>query len=322
MVLFLLFLGFFIILERYYIHLAKKYGIVDRPNLRSSHLEITIRGGGIIFPIATLMSGIIYGGSDIVFIISLIIISVLSFLDDIKSIDSRIRLVIQSIALFGLLLTVAEIQWYYLVIIFIIILGVINAYNFMDGINGITVLYSLVTVATFFYIDKYITDIQGDYFFITLLAALGAFTFFNFRKKAICFAGDVGSISVAFIICYLLVQLYIRTEFIYWILLLGLYGLDTVFTIICRIYRRESLTQAHRSHFYQYLANEAGWGHLKVSLLYGIVQLAFNLIVINSYMNMRPILIIVTFALIISIYTIFRLRLEGFKRLFVSYKAT
>jgi UDP-N-acetylmuramyl pentapeptide phosphotransferase/UDP-N-acetylglucosamine-1-phosphate transferase len=189
----------------------------------------------------------------------------------------------------------------------------------MDGINGITVLYSLVAIGTFFYVDKYIVDFHQDYFLIAILSALVVFAFFNFRKKAICFAGDVGSVSIAFIICYLLLKLFTNTEFVYWIFLLGIYGLDTLFTIICRIFRQEPLTQAHRSHFYQYLANEAGWGHLKVSILYGFIQLGLNFVLIGSYINMKPMLVIVTFVVILIIYSIFRLRLEGFKRLFVSY---
>lgn len=316
---FFLFFSLCIILEFYYIHTAKKNGIVDKPNLRSSHQLVTIRGGGIIFPVATLISIFINNDRDIIFTISLILIAVLSFLDDIKSIDSRIRLIVQGIAVLGLVLPFTGIYWYYLIILFIIIIGIINAYNFMDGINGITVLYSLVAIGTFFYVDKCIVDFYQDYFLLPLLSSLVVFAFFNFRKKAICFAGDVGSVSIAFIICYLLLKLSANTEFVYWIFLLGIYGLDTVFTIICRICRHEPLTQAHRSHFYQYLANEAGWGHLKVSILYGFIQVVLNLILINSYINREPILVIFTFVVILVLYSIFRLRLEGFKRLFVSY---
>lgn len=303
-----------------YFKLANKYKIVDKPNERSSHQEITIRGGGIIFPISILL-GISYESmAEIITALSLFVIALLSFIDDIKNIDSRVRLIIQCIAVIGLLFSFYDFfPLQILLLLFICITGVINAYNFMDGINGITVLYSLVTLISLYYIHYFDTVFMSDELFISLFCALLVFGFFNIRKKARCFSGDVGSVTLAFGFCYLILKLSISTGFVWWILFLGVYGIDTLFTIICRVLRKEPLMQAHRSHFYQYLVNEAGWGHIQVSLLYALAQLLLNLIVIYSYQNHTFLPSLLTLIGFLVIYSIFRLRFEGSKRLFNSY---
>ena len=198
----------FLLLELLYFVIATKRNIVDKPNNRSSHQYITIRGGGIIFPIASVIFLPFSSLNELLLIGSLLLISVLSFVDDIKSVDSKIRLVIQSIAVIGLLYSfigVLSVGW--LLVFFVIITGVINAYNFMDGINGVTALYSIVTIASLFWISEQVQFLQNSLFFLSILAALTIFSFFNLRKRAKCFAGDVGSVSLAFIICFLVLSL-------------------------------------------------------------------------------------------------------------------
>lgn len=310
----------FLLLELLYFVIATKQNIVDKPNNRSSHQYITIRGGGIIFPIASVIFLPFSSLNELLLIGSLLLISVLSFVDDIKSVDSKIRLVIQSIAVIGLLYSfigVLSVGW--LLVFFVIITGVINAYNFMDGINGVTALYSIVTIASLFWISEQVQFLQNSLFFLSILAALTIFSFFNLRKRAKCFAGDVGSVSLAFIICFLVVSLIISTSFPYWILLLSVYGIDTVFTIFCRILRKEPLMKAHRSHFYQYLTNEAGWDHWIVSLLYAGVQAIVDILLIYAYLSQLYLLPIVALFVILIIYVIFRLRFEGKRRLFATY---
>lgn len=320
MVDFLLFLAFFLVLELSYLAIAKRYNISDKPNFRSSHQNITIRGGGIIFPIAMLIFHLIDTKYDIAFFISLSLISITSFIDDVKDVKSFTRLVIQSLSVLGLLYSLnSSVEIFYLAISFLIILGVINAYNFMDGINGMTVLYSLVSISTLFWISHNIEYLLPNNIFLSLIASLLVFAFFNLRNKAICFSGDVGSISIAFIICFFLMLIISQTRFLYWILFLGVYGIDTLFTIVCRAFRRESLFKAHRSHFYQYLVNEAGLKHLQVSLIYSVAQIILNVIVILSYLMGKNWPALTASFVFLIIYIIFRFRLEGRKRLFVSY---
>lgn len=314
------FLILFVFLELCYIKIASKYNIIDKPNSRSSHHTVTIRGGGIIFPLAILLGLLYEQPIQWILIASLLLIAILSFIDDTSHVDSKIRLVLQSVAVGSILYLFApQFSLLVLLFLFILITGVINAYNFMDGINGITVLYSLITLGTMYWVQQSTPAFISDHLFIALLTSLFVFGFFNVRKKAACFSGDVGSVSLAFIFCFLLLKMAIVTDFGWWILFLGIYGLDTVFTIVCRISRKEPLMQAHRSHFYQYLANEAGWTHVQVSILYAALQLVLNISVLYSYTTNQ---IWVSWAVLfafVAIYTIFRLRLEGHKRLFITY---
>lgn len=316
---FFLIVGWFIS-EFVYFKIAEHYAIVDKPNARSSHQHITIRGGGIIFPIAILIGLPLGSFTDIILGISLLLIALLSFADDIRNIDSKLRLLIQSVAVAGMLLSVYEnFSWVWLVILFVLVTGIINAYNFMDGINGITVLYSLVTLTSIYIVNRCVGSAIPDLLFLSLFTSLLVFAFFNLRKKAKCFSGDVGAVTLAFIFCYLILTLSVATGTGWWILFLGIYGIDAVFTIVCRIFRKESLLGAHRSHFYQYLANEAGWSHIKVSLLFAFAQLILNLAVIYAYFKQAEWVAVATLFGFLTIYSIFRLRLEGRKRLFDSY---
>jgi UDP-N-acetylmuramyl pentapeptide phosphotransferase/UDP-N-acetylglucosamine-1-phosphate transferase len=203
----------------------------------------------------------------------------------------------------------------FLIPAFILVVGVINSYNFMDGINGIHVMYSIVVLGTLYYLSETYYSIMPSDVFIGLFASLVVFAFFNLRKKAKCFSGDVGSVSIAFIISFLIIQLIIRTEDFRWILLLGVYGIDSVATIVLRLKRRENIFVAHRSHFYQYLANDRKMSHVMISIYYALVQLFLNLILLfgSNY------IVIGTLLFMISIYVYLRLALEGKSRLFVKY---
>jgi UDP-N-acetylmuramyl pentapeptide phosphotransferase/UDP-N-acetylglucosamine-1-phosphate transferase len=317
---YLLFIILWFGIEYFYFGIAKRFSIVDKPNARSSHDIVTIRGGGIIFPLAILVGLLYEQPIQWILIASLLLIAILSFIDDTSHVDSKIRLVLQSVVVGSILYLVApQFSLLLLLFLFILITGVINAYNFMDGINGITVMYSLITLASMYLVQQSIPMFLSEHLFIALLTALLVFGFFNVRKKAACFSGDVGSVSLAFIFCFLLLKMAIVTDFGWWILFLGVYGVDTVFTIVCRIFRKEPLMQAHRSHFYQYLANEAGWTHIQVSILFAVVQLVLNISVVYSYKTGQIWVSLAALFAYVIIYTIFRLRLEGHKRLFVTY---
>ena len=273
------------VIELLYFRIAEHFNIVDAPNHRSSHKRITIRGGGIIFPASLLFWFILSNFQNVYFISGLFLISTVSFLDDIFTLNSGIRSVIQSLAIILLLYTSPlSLHWYYYFLIFIVIKGTINAYNFMDGINGITGAYSFVALISVLYINNSI-EFTDTNLIVCPLLAISVFNFFNFRKKAKCFAGDVGSVSIAFIIIYLLTQLILKTNNFLYASILLVYGLDTVTTIIFRVIRKEKITEAHRSHFYQFLANQKKWKHLQVSTLYCIAQLTVNIVLLVPLIN-------------------------------------
>jgi len=278
-----------------YLKLADKYNIIDKPNERSSHSNITIRGGGILFPIAILIWSFTTGIFNL-FTIGLILISVISFVDDCKPLSNKIRLSIHFISIFLLMYELGLMNFHvsYLFFGFLFIGGWINAYNFMDGINGITVLYSLSVLLACFYINSQISFVDKSLLEYTAIS-LVVFGFFNVRKKAKVFAGDVGSVSLAFIIAFIIISLVLETLNWQYILLVSVYGVETLTTIIQRLLKKENIFKAHRSHLYQYLANEVKWPQLKVSFIFAIIQLLLNIFLISIIIPMRSSLLAVSY---------------------------
>lgn len=270
------------LLELLYFRIADQYNIIDKPNQRSSHTAITLRGGGIIFYIAILIFFIQSGFSYPWFMLGLTLMATISFLDDIVEISTRLRLAVHftSVLLMAFQLGIFAPPWYYIIITFIFVVGVINAYNFMDGINGITAVYSLVVCGLLYYVNRTVAFIEQDYLIYAFLGVL-VFAFFNFRNKAKCFAGDVGSVGIAYILLFALATLIFKTgEFIY-ILFLAVYGIDAIWSIVRRLYLGENIMEGHRTHLYQYLANEVGYNRLAISGLYGTLQLIIGILVIT-----------------------------------------
>jgi UDP-GlcNAc:undecaprenyl-phosphate/decaprenyl-phosphate GlcNAc-1-phosphate transferase len=280
----LLYLPVLALILLFYFRLAVQFKIIDKPNQRSSHSRITIRGAGIIFSIAILLQALFSGFQYPLFTSGLLFISIVSFYDDLRPLSNKIRLLVHLIAVSFLFMQaglMAQPVWI-IISVYILVIGTINAYNFMDGINGITGTYSLITILSLYLINEYHIPFVINEWLIVSAIALLVFNFFNFRKKAKCFAGDVGSVSMAFIIIFFLLLLILKTGDLKYIGLLLFYGLDTVSTIIFRLIRKENIFEAHRSHFYQYLANVKGWPHLRVSALYMVLQLLVNVIIISS----------------------------------------
>lgn len=261
------------IAELLYFKIADKYNIIDKPNERSSHTQITLRGGGVVFYFGALAYFIYSGFEYPYFIIGLTAITLISFLDDIFTLSNKIRLLVHliSVLLMFYQWNLFELSWLWILPALVGVIGTINAYNFMDGINGINAWYSIVVLGLLALVNQSVGFIAMD---LILFAILGAvvFAFFNFRTKAKAFAGDVGSVSMAFIVVFLLGQLIITTGNFIYILFLAVYGIDTVWTIIRRALNKENIFQAHRTHLYQYLANEAKVNKLYVSFGYGVMQ--------------------------------------------------
>ncbi len=279
---YILLVAILFIAELVYFKIADKYNIIDKPNERSSHTQITLRGGGVVFYFGTLAFFIYSGFEYPYFFLGLTAITIISFLDDIFTLSNKIRLLIHliSVLLMFYQWNLFALSWMWIVPALIGVIGTINAYNFMDGINGITAWYSMVVLALLAMVN---IDVQFVDQNLIIFAMLGAavFAFFNFRNKAKAFAGDVGSVCMAFIVVFLLGQLIITTGNFIYILFLVVYGIDTVWTIVRRLLKKENIFQAHRSHLYQYLSNEAGINKLYVAFAYGIIQYLIGTSVIS-----------------------------------------
>ena len=176
-------------------------------------------------------------------------------------------------------------DWYWLVLIgiaaLIVFVGATNIINFMDGINGITAGYALAVLLPLFLLNN---KEGGEPFILNSLLGVAilsvlVFCIFNFRPKgkAKCFAGDVGSIGIAFIMLFAIGKLIVQTGDLSYLVLLMRYGVDGVLTICHRIMLHENLGEAHRKHAYQLMCNELKIGHVKVSLLYMVLQLVVSL---------------------------------------------
>ncbi len=288
------------ILMLLYFKVADKFNIIDKPNQRSSHTEITLRGGGIIFWFAALLYFVQNFQNNGFFFTGITLVSLVSFWDDIQSLSNKIRI---SVHFLSITLIFYDLQLFDLVpiwgvaIAYILSIGLINAYNFMDGINGITGLYTLTVMGAMLYVNTKIqlfTD--GSFILYGMIASL-VFLFFNYRKKAKCFAGDVGSIAIAFWVIYLVLKLILITNSLIWLLFLVVYGVDAICTIIHRLYLKQNIFEAHRLHLYQVLSNEYKIPHRLVSLYYALVQIGISILVVFLYQKIYDVLL---FAIIIT----------------------
>jgi len=282
------------VLELVYFKIAEKFNIIDKPNERSSHSSIVLRGGGVIFPLSMLVWVGLQGShgdwnvvlEHLPFLVGLVIIACVSFWDDVHSLPDFVRLVAQFTAM-ALMFWNLDIMhwdlWWIVLIALIVFVGATNIINFMDGINGITAGYSFAVLLPLLLLNN-----RGEKPFIlnsllgvAILAVL-VFSFFNFRPrgKAKCFAGDVGSISIAFIMLFAIGKLILATNDLAWLAFLLVYGVDGCCTIIHRIMLHEHLGEAHRKHAYQIMANELKMGHVTVSLIYMAMQLVISLVMV------------------------------------------
>ncbi|MBP5498980.1 MAG: glycosyltransferase family 4 protein [Muribaculaceae bacterium] len=266
--------------ELIYFRLADHYNIIDKPNERSSHTRVTLRGGGIVIFVGAWVWAAFFGmkGHE-VFLAALTIIATVSFIDDIGEVRYRIRLLLHFTAMLMLFWQWGILSWslWTQVLIGVIVCaGIINAFNFMDGINGITGAYSLSVIIPLYIINQQHPFVPDSLFVVTAIAVV-VFLLFNFRVKARCFCGDVGAVSVAFIIVYMIGTLIFKTGDLSYIILLAVYGVDSLLTIVHRLALHEFIFYPHRKHAYQLMANELKIPHLVVSAFYAGLQLLISL---------------------------------------------
>ena len=266
--------------ELIYFRIADKFNITDKPNERSSHKTIVLRGGGIIFTIGLWICSIWYGFQYPWLLAGVTLGAGISFVDDIHSLPDSLRLVVQFTAMFLVFQEIGLLHWdmwWVIPIALIVAVGGTNIFNFMDGINGITAGYSLAMLIPITIANRDMTFVEESYLIVAIIGVL-VFSLFNFRPrgKAKCFAGDVGSIGMALILVFCVGRLMLVTGDITWIVLFLVYGVDGALTICHRIMLHENLGQAHRKHVYQLMANELKMSHVTVSLIYMGLQLAVS----------------------------------------------
>ena len=302
-------------LEVVYFRIADRCNIIDKPNERSSHSTIVLRGGGIIFMLGLWIWAAFYGFGYPWYVVAVTLIAGVSFVDDIRSLPDSVRLVAQFVAM-GLMFYQMDMlhweMWWVVILALIVSVGATNIINFMDGINGITGGYALASLIPIYILNKEMGFVEES-LVVTVILADAVFCLFNFRPKgkAKCFAGDVGSIGIAFILLFLIGQLIMRTGDVTYLVFLLVYGVDGVLTICHRIMLHENLGQAHRKHAYQLMANELKMSHVIVSLIYMglqlVVSLGFIYLIPNTIVAHWIYLVIAALVLAVA-YVLFKMK--------------
>ena len=270
-----------LVLELLYFKIADKFNIIDKPNERSSHSSIVLRGGGIIFLLGAWVWGIAFGFQYLWFLLALTLVAGVSFVDDVHSLPDSVRLVTQFAAMglmfYQLGMFTAD-MWWMIIPALIVCVGASNIINFMDGINGITGAYALATLIPALLLNRQDAFMEESMLIVSIISVV-VFCIFNFREKgkAKCFAGDVGSLGAAFIMLFVIGCIVMKTMDPTWLVFLVIYGIDGVTTICHRIMLHENIGQAHRKHTFQLMANELKMSHITVSLIFAGLQLCINL---------------------------------------------
>jgi len=267
-----------------YFPIARKLKLYDVPNKRSSHKTITFRGGGILIPISiifyVLFFGFEHGISKYFFISGVLLSAMVSFYDDLKGSNAFVRLICHFISVGLIMMDVVEgVPYNPLLIILVTIIAVaaVNAYNFMDGINAITGLYTLAFIESIFFYNYKIEHIFDNNFLAIITIALLIFGYYNFRTKAILFAGDVGSVSLGLICVFYILYLIEHNHNIIYLSMLAVYGVESGLTIFYRLIKGQNIFQAHRMHLFQDLVHSTKLPHLTVSFFYTLLQIIINI---------------------------------------------
>lgn len=282
-----------------YLRLAIKYKIIDKPNKRSSHTKITVRGGGILFTLAILFFFVVNDFQYPYFCLGVLLISIVSFLDDIYTLSAKVRFPVQFFSVFLVLYEVGILYepMYIFIAVLIVSLAVVNFFNFMDGINGLTGMYGLVTIVGFFFINLHEEIVNADLLIYTFISLL-IFGFYNFRKKALFFAGDIGSITLGMLVVFLGVYFIISLKSPIILLLIFFYGGDATLTLLYRkIFTKESVFEPHRHHLYQKFVDIKKVSHIKIAIGYALLQMLVNVLIYYTYTLDFSIQLLILFAL-------------------------
>lgn len=295
-----------------YLRLAKRFAIEDIPNERSSHTGTIIRGGGIVFLLAAVLWGITYPFASPWFLAGAVLIGLTGLWDDIKNLSWKFRLCVQVLSVLCALVALGVIQigmpilaysWWAVLLMLFVGVGMLNAYNFMDGINGMIGLYNAVVLGALFYVNYAVYPFVQDELILYPLVASVIFLFFNFRHKAKCFSGDVGALVLAYWVFFLLLLLCFQSGTVVWFGFVLIFGVDTGLTVIHRLVLKQKIWEAHRLHFFQVLSNEMKVPHRVVSAIYAVLQGVMNLVIIQYWMSYAWWMILVSlFVPIAAIY--------------------
>jgi len=234
-----------------------------------------------------------------------LLLGIMGFIDDVKNLNFKIKLIFQCLTI-GYFLSTGSyngLEWYLLILMFFLIISSINILNFMDGINGLTILYSLSFLIPFYLINAYIIAFTDSNFLLIVMLSNLIIGYFNIRKKAVCFLGDVGAITMGFIYAVLTITLMVKINSLSPLILFLVYFMDSGWTIVERLLAKENIFLPHRKHLYQLLVNEYKLSHLLVASIYFTIQALINITwLLNYEKDLSLIILILIFGIFSVIY--------------------
>lgn len=272
--------------------LALAKSIIDIPNERSSHTVATPRGGGV----AIVLSFI--GALFVLFLFEFllfnlfiallgagVLLAVIGFLDDLGHVAARWRLLGHfSAAIWGLywlqgfppliiLGMSLDLSWVGYILAAVYSVWLLNLYNFMDGIDGLASIEAMTSCLSMAFLYWLLEFQDSAVLLIALVSSVLGFLVWNFPPAKI-FMGDAGSGFLGIILALLSIQgAWLSANFFWcWIIVLGVFIVDATFTLLHRLWRKEKVYEAHRSHAYQYAARQFN-SHKKVTLAVLLINL-------------------------------------------------
>jgi Fuc2NAc and GlcNAc transferase len=281
---------------RIYTGLARKKGLLDIPNARSSHTAPTPRGGGIVFIVLWLISLFVFwlsrcinGQQCALFFIPSLLIAAISFIDDNISLSARWRFGTQLFAVLIALGIIGPIPrlslqlfgisslWLNFILALLICLWSTNLFNFMDGMDGLAASAAAIVLSMQAYLLYRYGALGLTVITCVLAAAILGFLIWNWPRAKV-FMGDVGSATLGLILAIiaLYAQKFYNIPIILWVMLYGVFLFDATITLVRRLLHKEKWYEAHKSHAYQRL-HQSGWSHLKVLLGF----LGLNLVIVS-----------------------------------------
>ncbi len=300
-----------------------RFGFIDIPNNRSSHKEITPRGGGFGIPIALLFVFMFFIKDYYIVIFISIVLSFFSLIDDKISLPAFLRFIVEIVFASVIIVVykndlIKSVKFNYalIVVVFMIVLlafiitAATNFFNFMDGINGIAGIEAIISFSFIAVYTGCIVDNQSVFLIaISIIASSIGFLIFNFPKARV-FMGDTGSIFIGFLFASLVVILAKDIkELLVLLSFQGAFYIDCIITIFIRIYRKENILRPHLQHLYQRLIHQKKMSHVKVTVLYCILQIIIGIMSL-LFLTKSVIWIVSFWLLLIVLYVIVREKLN------------
>lgn len=278
---------------------ARKLNIVDEPDGRSSHRNPVILGGGILVYIALGLFFILSGFEFHFFFLGVSLIAFVSFLDDIFILTINQRLPVHFLGIIAVILEFNDFDIIPSLLVGLVFLGVyfINCFNFIDGINGMIGFYSIIYILSLLYLNVLEEVISQEILVFTLFASL-VFGYYNFRKKALFFAGDVGSLTLGTFIFFTCSWFIFNLKAPVLVLLVSVCLIESGLTILWRFLKGKKITQPHRNHIYERITDVLKWNHLKTSTIYNTIQLSINVIAIYFYEHAIAVQVAITIGIL------------------------